>query len=131
MNSEAVQADGYGSQIDDFRGIALLMNLPDEELENLSATSIYTPTPSPGGLAAASSAEDFARCTLGNAIGVGILNTPGLVKATVTAIKAYNWGLAAATVARIAGPIALKGAGGVPGLAAQLGVAAWSCRGKL
>lgn len=123
VDEAAVKADGKLGDIEGYRGFAMMMN--SDLAETRSPNRATSPSHGVMGV------EEFTRCTIGNAIGVGILNTPGLIKGTVTAVKAWNWGLAAKTILRIAGPIALKGAGGLPGLAAQLAVAAWSCRDKL
>lgn len=126
VDEAAVKADGKLGDIEGYRGFAMMMN------SDLAETRSPNRATSPShGVIGVMGVEEFTRCTIGNAIGVGILNTPGLIKGAVAAVKAWNWGLAAKTILRIAGPIALKGAGGLPGLAAQLAVAAWSCRDKL
>ena len=125
VNKSAVAADGLQSKLTDFEHTALMFNAFNEGVKDENA-GLY-------GTSAISNSQwwNFAKCVLGNAIGVGIGTSPNLIRAVITGIKAWNWGLTAASVARIVGPLALKGVGGVAGLAAALGVAAWSCRSKL
>ena len=106
VDEAAVIADGKLGDIEGYRGFAMMMN--SDLAETRSPNRATSPSHGVMGV------EEFTRCTIGNAIGVGILNTPGLIKGTVAAVKAWNWGLAAKTILRIAGPIALKGAGGLP-----------------
>ncbi len=77
-------------------------------------------------------AWEFTTCVLGNANGWNALaGAPGLVSAAKAAITAWNWGLAATTVARFVGPMVLKSLGGPWGLAVAFAAAAVGCRGAL
>lgn len=79
-------------------------------------------------------AKEFALCVL--EVGVGIpasAFTTGTLTAITRAISAWNWGLAASTIARALGPAFVTGAGKVLGgpvviagvLAAGAGICAW------
>lgn len=122
VQKEAILLDGLTLHTAEFESIAKSMN-------SMGAPAVGSSSDirSDKNMASTMSANSYARCVLVGALGVSVTATPGLVQAAATAIRAWNWGLAAKTVARIIGPIALRSVGGPWGLAAALAASAATC----
>lgn len=118
VSYENIKADGLQEGLKDFEALASAFNLAGNEVSRSSSLGSFSTTQGVG---------EFAGCVLFDALGGNILSSaPGLINSTKLAIRAWNWGLAATTIARIVGPVALKSLGGPWGIAAGL---AWSARG--
>ena len=123
VNEAAIEEDGYGDNIDDFRTAATAMNTVSEYGEQTSNESGYTTFLNGGA---------FASCLVYGALGIPAGSfAAGTWAAIVAAVKAWNWGLAAGTIARALGPAFLQGAGKYLGgplvIAATLAGAAAVC----
>ena len=118
VNYENLKADGLILQAPNFERLALAFNgaagSTNEDYESFDDESTQD-------------ADSFARCMIENVLGFSI---PGLVQATKVAISAWNWGLAARTIIRIAGPVALRSFGGPATIALSLSWGVWQCRGS-
>ena len=118
MNYENLKADGLILQAPNFERLALAFNgaagSTNEDYDSFDDESTQD-------------ADSFARCMIENVLGFSI---PGLVQATKVAISAWNWGLAARTIIRIAGPVALRSFGGPATIALSLSWGVWQCRGS-
>lgn len=128
---ENIYADGAEAHLDSFEMLAESFNLLGES----SGSEFSSPgfnNSSLGKLAQPQNAGDFAWCVLSTGLGFDIIKkAPGLVDAVRTAVRAWNWGLAASTVARILGPSVVRALGDPWLIASQLGIAAYKCRGAL
>lgn len=133
VNQENVYADGAQDHLQDFEQIASLFNSVPATPTSVVSPGTVTGVSTLGKVAVdPQGAWEFTTCVLGNAIGWNILaGAPGLVSATKAAITAWNWGLAATTVARFVGPMVLKSLGGPWGLAVAFAAAAIGCKGAL
>lgn len=103
VDEEAAQNDGYASSITDFHTVADALNTAGQyRSANGQAKAV----------ALRFNGNDFAKCLVGSVLGIPVSAFgAGTWTAIVTAIKAWNWGLAANTIARALGPAFLKGAG--------------------
>ena len=124
-----VSADGAEHGLKHFEDIAYVLNSENpvrsggNQINTMSALGAAT---QPQGV------MEFAGCVLFHGLGGDIIaNAPGLIADTKDAIRAWKWGLAARTVARIIGPAAVKTLGGPWGIAASLALAAPGCTNKL
>lgn len=128
VNEAAIIEDGYVDQIEDFRTVAAAFNsTPNQSRAGFSAGLVGN-----RGVATTNSAGSYAKCVVLGALGIpATAFTYGTWTAITTAISAWNWGLAASTIARALGPAFIGGFGkaiGGPALiASALAVAAVSC----
>ena len=128
VNEDAIIADGYADQLEDFRTVAATFN----DTSNRSDAVFSAGLEESSGVATTNSAGSYAKCMVLGALGIpATAFTYGTWTAITTAISAWNWGLAASTIARALGPAFVGGFGkaiGGPALiAAALAVAAVSC----
>ena len=128
---ENIVADGYGAHLADAYALADAFN----QVGSPAAVSLpgqFNKTGRPPALKGPAGPNEFAYCILRDGLGANIfVNAPGVLNATRDAIKAWRWGLAASTVARIAGPMAVRALGGPWGIAAGDAMAAYGCRNQL
>lgn len=122
VNEKAIRADGYGSHLKDFRTTARAFNTVSQFQRQ--ASNSYR--------ASLINWGSFASCLVYGALGIPAGSfAAGTWTAIVTAVKAWNWGLVASTVARALGPAFLEGAGKYLGgplvIAATLAGAAAVC----
>ena len=127
-NEEAIIEDGYADQLEDFRTVAATFN----DTSNRSGAVFSAGLEGSRGVATTNSAGSYAKCVVLGALGIpASAFTYGTWTAITTAISAWNWGLAASTIARALGPAFVGGFGkaiGGPALiAATLAVTAVSC----
>ena len=127
-NEEAIIEDGYADQLEDFRTVAATFN----DTSNRSGAVFSAGLEGRRGVATTNSAGSYAKCVVLGALGIpASAFTYGTWTAITTAISAWNWGLAASTIARALGPAFVGGFGkaiGGPALiAATLAVTAVSC----
>ncbi len=128
VNEDAIIADGYADQLEDFRTVVATFN----DTSNRSDAVFSAGLEESRGVATTNSAGSYAKCVVLGALGIpATAFTYGTWTAITTAISAWNWGLAASTIARALGPALVGGFGkaiGGPALiAATLAVAAVSC----
>ena len=122
VSYENIKADGLQAGLKDFEALASAFNMATPPEANVAKTS------SLGAFNTTQGVGEFAGCVLFNGLGGNILaGAPGLIKSAQLAIRAWNWGLAAATVARLVGPAVVKSLGGPWGIAVNLAVAAHGC----
>lgn len=136
VNEDAAQRDGYAGSITDFHTVADALNMAGHY--RLPSEVESAPSTGTGDIATFRfNAGDFAKCLVGSVLGIPVSAFgAGTWSAIVTAIKAWNWGLAAKTIARALGPAFLKGAGKYLGgpaviaatLAGGAAVCAWQSR---
>lgn len=128
VDEEAAQNDGYASSIADFHTVADALNTAGQYRSANGQEKAVSPM---------FNGNNFAKCLVGSALGIPVSAFgTGTWTAIVTAIKAWNWGLAANTIARALGPAFLKGAGKYLGgpamiaatLAGGAAVCAWQSR---
>lgn len=120
-----VHTDGAEDALQHFENLAYALNLGASSPEVSTGVSQFSTL---GSVVQPLGVGEFAWCVLYNGLGGNIIvNAPGLIEATKVAIRAWNWGLAATTVARIIGPVAVKSLGGPWGIAASLALAAPGC----
>lgn len=102
VDEEAAKNDGYADSINDFHTVADALNVAGQygsPNAGIYATALFN-------------VGNFASCVVSGALGIPVSAFgAGTWAAIVTAIKAWNWGLAANTIARALGPAFLKGAG--------------------
>ena len=127
-NEEAIIEDGYADQLEDFRTVAATFNDTSNRLGAVFSAGLEGSR----GVATTNSAGSYAKCVVLGALGIpASAFTYGTWTAITTAISAWNWGLAASTIARALGPAFVGGFGkaiGGPALiAATLAVTAVSC----
>ena len=128
VNEDAIIADGYADQLEDFRTVVATFN----DTSNRSDAVFSAGLEESRGVATTNSAGSYAKCVVLGALGIpATAFTYGTWTAITTAISAWNWGLAASTIVRALGPALVGGFGkaiGGPALiAATLAVAAVSC----
>lgn len=128
VNEDAIIADGYADQLEDFRTVAATFN----DTSNRSDAVFSAGLEGSRGVASTNSAGSYAKCVVLGALGIPeTAFAYGTWTAITTAISAWNWGLAASTIARALGPAFVGGFGkaiGGPALiAATLAVVAVSC----
>ncbi len=128
VDEEAAQNDGYASSIADFHTVADALNTAGQYRSANGREKAVSPM---------FNGNNFAKCLVGSALGIPVSAFgAGTWTAIVTAIKAWNWGLAANTIARALGPAFLRGAGKYLGgpamiaatLAGGAAVCAWQSR---
>ena len=127
-NEDAIIEDGYADQLEDFRTVAAAFN----DTSNRSGAVFSAGPEGSRGVATTNSAGSYAKCVVLNALGIpATAFTYGTWTVLTTAISAWNWGLAASTIARALGPAFVggfgKAIGGPAVIAAALAVAAVSC----
>lgn len=128
VNEDAIIADGYADQLEDFRTVVATFN----DTSNRSDAVFSAGLEESRGVATTNSAGSYAKCVVLGALGIpATAFTYGTWTAITTAISAWNWGLAASTIARALGPAFVggfgKALGGPAVIAAALAVAAVSC----
>jgi hypothetical protein len=128
VNEDAIIADGYADQLEDFRTVVATFN----DTSNRSDAVFSAGLEESRGVATTNSAGSYAKCVVLGALGIpATAFTYGTWTAITTAISAWNWGLAASTIARALGPALVggfgKAIGGPAVIAAALAVAAVSC----
>ena len=128
VNEDAIIADGYADQFEDFRTVVATFN----DTSNRSDAVFSAGLEESRGVATTNSAGSYAKCVVLGALGIpATAFTYGTWTAITTAISAWNWGLAASTIARALGPALVggfgKAIGGPAVIAAALAVAAVSC----
>lgn len=119
VNSEAIIADGYGQHLFVFEDLAIQLNRASS-MQDAGSSDIEN-----------RDAASYAKCVIYGALGIPTTAFgAGTWTAIVTAVKAWNWGLAASTVVRALGPAFVTGAGKALGgpvvvAAALASAAAW------
>lgn len=122
VSYENIKADGLQAGLKDFEALASAFNMATPPEANVAKTS------SLGAFNTTQGVGEFAGCVLFNGLGGNIIaSAPRLISSAQLAIRAWNWGLAAATVARIVGPVVVKSLGGPWGIAVNLALAAPGC----
>lgn len=126
VNSEAIIADGYEQHLFVFEDLAIQLNKASS-MQNAGSAD-----PAFAGDIENRDAASYAKCVIYGALGIPTTAFgAGTWTAIVTAVKAWNWGLAASTVVRALGPAFVTGAGKALGgpvvVAAALASAAVWC----
>lgn len=128
VNETQVIQAGYGDQIQNFHQVAAMLNSSQE----VFGTGVTAQRFDDFGSVPMFNGSGFAKCVVAGALGIP---TTAFNYATwmsiQTAIKAYNWGLAASTAARALGPAFVggfgKAIGGPAMIAAAFATAAGAC----
>lgn len=126
VNSEAIIADGYEQHLFAFEDLAIQLNRASSMQDAASGNPVFAED------IETRDAASYAKCVIYGALGIPTTGfSVGTWTAIVTAVKAWNWGLAASTIVRALGPAFVTGAGKALGgpviVAAALASAAIWC----
>lgn len=128
VDQAAVVSAGYSDNLQLFHNLAAEINA--SEVQTSISHLSFDRNAAPQG------AAEFAKCMVQGALGIPVTAfAAGTWSSIVTAIKAAKYGLAASTIVRALGPAFVSTAGKTIGgpvvIAANLGWAAFTCRGHL
>lgn len=125
VNPEAIIADGYRQHLFVFEDLATQLNRASSMKDTTYGDPVFA------GDIENRDAASYAKCVIYGALGIPTTAFgAGTWTAIVTAVKAWNWGLAASTIVRALGPAFVTGAGKALGgpvvvAAALASAAAW------
>ncbi len=106
VNSEAIISDGHGQHLFVFEDLAVQLNKASFMQDSASGDFAFV------GDIENRDAISYAKCVIYGALGIPTTAFgAGTWTAIVTAVKAWNWGLAASTIVRALGPAFVTGAG--------------------